>query len=280
MFFRVLTCAAGALLTAGLAAGPTLAATAIRGAVSLNAQATVGTGPTAADPHTRGFIIDPHDISTASSATASGGRDSVTASGAISAHWDSGNSGLVTTDRYGWTFAAGDPDIHALSASLASDPDGAPDWTYEFTATGDGSFDLTADVFGAGTDVFGLGEWDVKVAEGGSSAETVLLRRLDEAPRREVSASFSQALLAGHTYTVSLINFDSRGDFGVTTGSTLTGEESGTFKWGITEAAPAVPEPANWALMIMGFGGVGVMLRAKRSDRLSWLRAGPVWSVK
>jgi hypothetical protein len=30
-------------------------------------------------------------------------------------------------------------------------------------------------------------------------------------------------------------------------------------------AAPGVPEPANWALMILGFGGAGAMLRRRRA---------------
>jgi hypothetical protein len=33
----------------------------------------------------------------------------------------------------------------------------------------------------------------------------------------------------------------------------------------LTPAAPAVPEPATWALMIVGFGGVGLGMRHRRN---------------
>ncbi len=36
----------------------------------------------------------------------------------------------------------------------------------------------------------------------------------------------------------------------------------------ITDAAAAVPEPATWGLMILGFAGVGGMLRSRRSARV------------
>ena len=34
--------------------------------------------------------------------------------------------------------------------------------------------------------------------------------------------------------------------------------------------AAAVPEPASWALMILGFGGVGALMRRRRSDVALW----------
>ena len=38
----------------------------------------------------------------------------------------------------------------------------------------------------------------------------------------------------------------------------------GAFNWQITERDAGVPEPASWALMLTGFGGLGAMLRARR----------------
>jgi hypothetical protein len=48
-----------------------------------------------------------------------------------------------------------------------------------------------------------------------------------------------------------------RGDFFVTFGITVDGEQL-TFS--------AAPEPATWAMMILGFGGAGVVLRRRRTE--------------
>jgi hypothetical protein len=52
----------------------------------------------------------------------------------------------------------------------------------------------------------------------------------------------------------------------------LTGDVSEPFLEGgdhpgfvTTDASPGVPEPAAWALMLMGFGGLGAMLRRRRA---------------
>jgi PEP-CTERM motif len=38
-----------------------------------------------------------------------------------------------------------------------------------------------------------------------------------------------------------------------------------TLSSGVSNAAPAVPEPASWALMITGFGLCGIALRRRRA---------------
>ncbi|MDB5265867.1 MAG: hypothetical protein JWM39_580 [Parcubacteria group bacterium] len=53
-----------------------------------------------------------------------------------------------------------------------------------------------------------------------------------------------------------------------TPGGTADGEHSITFS--ATKVAGGVPEPASWALMILGFGGVGATLRnTKRKTALA-----------
>ncbi|WP_165843996.1 PEPxxWA-CTERM sorting domain-containing protein [Phenylobacterium kunshanense] len=54
-----------------------------------------------------------------------------------------------------------------------------------------------------------------------------------------------------------------------------TGENGRLAMREVTVAAAAVPEPGAWALMILGFGGAGAMLRRK-GGRLTrgWLRSG------
>lgn len=42
---------------------------------------------------------------------------------------------------------------------------------------------------------------------------------------------------------------------------------------GEAEASAAVPEPASWAMMILGFGGVGAIVRRRRADRGVTVRA-------
>ena len=60
----------------------------------------------------------------------------------------------------------------------------------------------------------------------------------------------NQALLANNTLTVN-------GVAGTTAGADAA--FSGTLSF-----ARAVPEPATWAMMLIGFGAVGVSLRRKR----------------
>ena len=42
---------------------------------------------------------------------------------------------------------------------------------------------------------------------------------------------------------------------------------SGNFT--IAEAISAVPEPATWAMLLLGFGGIGLMMRARRRQALA-----------
>lgn len=37
----------------------------------------------------------------------------------------------------------------------------------------------------------------------------------------------------------------------------------------LTAATPAVPEPATWAMMLLGFGAIGGAMRARRRDKVS-----------
>lgn len=58
------------------------------------------------------------------------------------------------------------------------------------------------------------------------------------------------------------------GDAGETfTGFTLTSSQN-SFE--IDNLAVAVPEPAAWAMMILGFGGVGAMMRSRRRNSIGF----------
>ena len=54
------------------------------------------------------------------------------------------------------------------------------------------------------------------------------------------------------------------GLYSVTSRYTLHATGAGSNLETITLSSAAVPEPATWALMIMGFGGAGAMLRSRR----------------
>ncbi len=63
--------------------------------------------------------------------------------------------------------------------------------------------------------------------------------------------------------------------FGIGAGTfTLTingtpGTQSGSFGGSVAfQSTPAVPEPATWAMMLLGFGAVGFSMRRKRSSLL------------
>jgi len=87
--------------------------------------------------------------------------------------------------------------------------------------------------------------------------------------------SFTSVTLNGHAFTVGSAGtneFRFLNNLPVTTGTQtliLTGTSGGNGSYAGTIAfAPAVkgvPEPASWALMILGFGGVGATLRRRRS---------------
>lgn len=79
----------------------------------------------------------------------------------------------------------------------------------------------------------------------------------------------TETLLAQHTFTTTGAGLDigkavdvGAGPFSITTRYTVTG--SGTGGAFGTIGVAAVPEPGTWALMIMGFGGAGAMLRSRR----------------
>ena len=52
---------------------------------------------------------------------------------------------------------------------------------------------------------------------------------------------------------------------------TLSGNNSGVGDLGGTVTISAVPEPATWAFMLLGFGGMGVAMRRRRRQGLTQL---------
>jgi hypothetical protein len=49
--------------------------------------------------------------------------------------------------------------------------------------------------------------------------------------------------------------------------------KTGPVGFSLAQQTSAVPEPASWAIMLMGFGGLGAMLRQRRQSGLAFVRA-------
>jgi opacity protein-like surface antigen len=83
---------------------------------------------------------------------------------------------------------------------------------------------------------------------------------------------FSSATFNGHAFSLSPTGQVEQGyvlDVPVTGGTqmlTVNGKSggNGSFSGTLSFALAALPEPASWAMMIVGFGGIGATLRRKR----------------
>lgn len=72
-----------------------------------------------------------------------------------------------------------------------------------------------------------------------------------------------------HPYDAFLnYNFASAGTYAIRVGSCCERPANGTYQLQVSLEAPgvtgAVPEPATWAMMLIGFGAIGVSLRRRR----------------
>lgn len=262
MDFRIFrAAAAGGLFAASLAAGAAHATVSIAGSVNLQASALVDPPASVNPSHGDSWTGAPRDLRTSAGVSQVVGTDSVAVHGRILANWASADAGSVSIEDYGWTVVANDPSIHAIGPSLSAGFDGPFDWSYQFMATRDGRFDLNLDLIGAGTDLLGLGFWNLNFADGADATETALLHGYAAAPTGEITANFSHDLIAGHTYTVGLRNFDNFSTFGITTDSSTSAQEGGVVFWAIT--SDGVPEPSTWAFAVAGFGLAGAALRRR-----------------
>jgi hypothetical protein len=87
---------------------------------------------------------------------------------------------------------------------------------------------------------------------------------------------FGGTLLSDATYTSfgadqfhNALAGSASGPYSVTARYTITAPTNSSTGSLATVSIAAVPEPGTWALMIMGFGGAGAMLRSRRKDLVS-----------
>jgi|GEM_PF-1671271 len=264
---RSLGAAGAALLVAGLVVSPAVAATALNGSVFQSAladvfQVQISDGVPVSQAANNSWNATPRTLSASVNvlAHASDGADATdNVHSTISAQWTSANSGSVDVTDRGWTFAGANIEEWDTRSELNTAASGLPDWSYGFVAGGDGFFDLVSEFIGGGTDDLGLGLWKVGVSvDGGAMQLTTLHQGLK--PGDDVTNSFGLPVLGGHTYQVALFSSESAEFF---TARSLTAAETDHFTWSIRDGTGAAPEPAAWALAVLGFGLSGAALRRR-----------------
>lgn len=75
-----------------------------------------------------------------------------------------------------------------------------------------------------------------------------------------------QTWLNTNLFALLASNYGGAGNVRIALESTLTGAGSGPESWVAfnLRTPPAVPEPATWAMMLLGFGGIGIAMRRKQ----------------
>jgi hypothetical protein len=178
-------------------------------------------------------------------ASASDAGSTVYAFSEVNAGWVSADSGYFHI-QWGWNINASG---YGGSTSAFTNKSYPVNWQYIFTASGNGTFSGTYDVVGSG-DTFGLGplyttnDWTSGSLGGDAFDPTG-------------SGTFSVALIAGHTYTMSIANFGNISGGGFV----ANGRAISTIIWHIDYTA--APEPASWAMMLGGFGLIGGAMRSR-----------------
>lgn len=148
-------------------------------------------------------------------------------------------------------------DPNPQTPSSIATADGTTTIEFGLNATGNSfssAFTFENDVAGLynffiGTSTDGLLFTDVTITGGGTTTTFA-------PPSATVIQAFGLNLLANTPYTVN-IN-------GTSTAS------AGAFSGNVTiHEVPAVPEAATWAMMLLGFGGMGLAMRSRRSLALA-----------
>jgi len=234
--------AASLILTAS---APAMATTMISNVVSAGTNATLA-GVSDPESNTDDLGGAPGTGSASSTSTETSGDESLQSHNQVSATWLSADSGTITID-WDWT-------INTLVSDWGVTTNEATNWSYTFIASGDGTFDLSGAVTADGY-LFGL----QPVFVGGNGTGQIGGDVYDPTG----SGSLSFALISGQEYTFTVSNngnLSSGGEFDD------SGSAHGEFDWAINyreTGAPGVPEPASWALMVVGLGAVGAIVRRR-----------------
>ncbi len=245
--FSALAFGLAGLAAAGLTTSRASAAVALSGELNIVANSSLGGSGVVSDPHSASWVAIPTTLSTAASATANSGPGSVVTTGSANATWGSADSGTVTFRNYGWTIS--NPQNEVAKSDLTGGRAGS-DWSYTFTATQNGLFTLTYNIVADGF-TFGLQGWALDWSGSGTGGPT---QNVSDPTQ---SGVFTGTLVAGDTYTIGL-----NGNPNIQTAGNLTGHMNGDFSWSIS----AVPEPSTWAMLILGFAGMGMLAYRRRNQ--------------
>jgi hypothetical protein len=134
-------------------------------------------------------------------------------------------------------------------------------WQYSFTPATDATFTMSYDVSAGGLVSADFGGWFIQMSYGS------LFDQIPTGPAffADGSGIYSVSLLAGQTYTASVFTP------GVTSYDVpvlAAGDETAQFDWNILESsvgAGAVPEPSTWAMLLIGFAGLGFATYCRRT---------------
>lgn len=252
--FVVKSLAAATLGAAAISTCPADAATPVSGALNLAANSRLDSSATPTSNDHQGWVGAPTSLSahvSSNTAEVTFGRNQVSVLGLASADWASADAGSVQLHDQ-WRIKLVDQQFAPAAADLTQNR-GGDDWSYTFTADRNGAITLSYNVSGSG-DLFGLWGWGVDWSGPGGGLPLPISRASDPT----ASGAFTRPLVAGQTYTIGL-NGNPNIQFA---GPPVdwTSQMDGAFSWSIS----AVPEPAIWALMIGGFGLVGLALRHRR----------------
>lgn len=242
-YFAGLGAALGVALLSTQAAA---AVTAISGYVNVTASATADGGQTVTDSPGDSWTGVPTNLGTvgANAVSSDGNGNAISAFGYVYGAWNSESSGVFQGQDFGWNFN---------NASGEADTTGNPvNWSYTFDTSAPASFNLGYNVYHFGN---GFGLWGWNLALDGND-----ILNLQNAFSPDASGNFSYDLTSG-THTVEL-----RNNANLRSGGFTQSYLEGDFSWSIGPPSNSdVPEPASWALMLMGFGGLGAALRRRRA---------------
>ena len=252
---RVLCAGGVAAIGMALLASPASAAGAIAtsGFVQVQADATTNGGAASTSVVSSSWSGVPSTLGAlgANTVSISTNGGSVAAFGTVYASWADADSGEFQGQDFGWNFNLAPADTGG-GADLNVSP---INWSYTFSTASNAVFNLTYDVTHVGNGI-GLQGWDLYI-------DGIQVTSLGGPFSPDDSGAASFGLSGGQVHTVDLRNnANISGD--------LTGYQAylnGTFDWNITAAGQAggVPEPATWGLMLVGFFGLGGLLRRQSS---------------